>query len=83
MGDKGERLVDALEEALISGGVKWHPFFENALAGGGFTLGAGYRRHVSSYNSIDLRGSFTVKGYTRLETEFLAPRLFTAAPYCR
>ena len=64
------------EEALISGGLKWHPFFENALAGGGFTLGAGYRQHVSSHNSVDVRGSFTVKGYTRLETEFLAPRLF-------
>ena len=76
VGNKGERLVNALEEALISGRMKWHPFFESALAGGGFTLGAGYRQHVSSYNSVDLRGSFTVKGYTRLETEFLAPRLF-------
>ena len=76
VGNKGERIVNALEEALISGRMKWHPFFESALAGGGFTLGAGYRQHVSSYNSVDLRGSFTVKGYTRLEAEFLAPRLF-------
>ncbi len=76
VGNTGERIVNALEEALISGPMKWHPFFESALAGGGFTLGAGYRKHVSSYNSVDLRGSFTVKGYTRLEAEFLAPRLF-------
>ena len=76
VGNKGERVANALEEALSGGRMKWHPFFESALAGGGFTLGAGYRQHVSAYNSVDLRGSFTVKGYTRLETEFLAPRLF-------
>ena len=76
VGNKGERFVNALEASVIGGGMKWHPFFESALAGGGFTLGAGYRQHVSSYNSVDLRGSFTVKGYTRLEAEFLAPRLF-------
>jgi hypothetical protein len=39
-------------------------------------LGAGYRQHASSYNSVDLRGSYTFKGYKRLEAEFLAPRLF-------
>lgn len=75
-GNKAERIVNGLEEALIGGRIKWHPFFESALAGGGFTLGAGYRHHVSSYNSVDLRGSYTFSGYKRLEAEFLAPRLF-------
>jgi hypothetical protein len=73
---KAERLVDRAEDLFLSGELHWHPFFESAYAGGGFTLGAGYRRFVSSYNTIDLRGSITFSGYKRLEAEFLAPRLF-------
>ena len=32
--------------------LRWHPFFENAYSGGGFTLGAGYAHHVSPYNIV-------------------------------
>jgi hypothetical protein len=39
-------------------------------------MGVGYRRHVSAYSLIDVRGSFTVKGYKRVEGAFMAPRLF-------
>ena len=74
IGNKAERLVSAFEEAFITGRVKWHPFFESAAQGGGFTLGAGYRQHVTSYSSIDMRGSITPSGYKRVEVEFLAPR---------
>jgi hypothetical protein len=73
---KAEDLLDRAEELLLTGGLHWHPFFDSAYAGGGFTLGAGYRRYVSSYNTIDLRGSITFSGYKRLEAEFLAPRMF-------
>lgn len=76
LGNKAERIVNGLEEAFIGGRMKIHPFFESALAGGGFTLGAGYRQHVSSYNAVDVRGSITFSGYKRAEVEFLAPRVF-------
>jgi hypothetical protein len=55
---------------------RWHPFLENADYGGGFTLGAGYAHHVSPYNLLDVRGSYTILGYKRVEAEFTAPRLF-------
>ena len=74
--NRGEELLERAEELLISGGLHWHPFFQSAYAGGGFTLGAGYMRHISPYNLIDLRGSITFSGYKRLEAEFRAPRLF-------
>ena len=74
--NKVEAAIDKAEDILTSGGLHWHPFFESAYAGGGFTLGAGYRRFVSPYNTIDLRGSITFSGYKRIEAEFLAPRLF-------
>jgi hypothetical protein len=73
---KAEAIFDDIEAALLTGRIKVHPFFESAYAGGGFTLGAGYLHHVSSYNVIDVRGSFTFKGYKRIEAAFLAPRLF-------
>ena len=74
--NRAEVLFDRAEELFLSGRLRWHQFFQSAYAGGGFTLGAGYRRHVSPYNTLDVRGSFTFSGYKRLEAEFLAPRLF-------
>jgi len=73
---KVEHILNRVEKTLLSGRLHVHPFFESAYAGGGFTLGAGYLRHVSSYNAIDLRGSFTFSGYKRIEAVFTAPRLF-------
>ena len=74
--NKAEVWVKKLEEQFLTGALHWHPFFTSAYAGGGFTLGAGYATHVSAYNTVDLRGSWTPSGYLRLESEFLAPRLF-------
>ena len=73
---KAEKYVDRLEDMLLGGGLRFRPWFESAYAGGGFTLGAAYRRFVSPYNTIDLRGSYTLSGYKRIEAEFLAPNLF-------
>jgi hypothetical protein len=74
---RGERAVSKLGDILAGGGgLSVYPYFENAYSGGGFAFGAGYRRFVSPYNQIDLRGSYTATGYTRAEVEFTAPRLF-------
>jgi hypothetical protein len=74
---KVEVFVNQLEQTLLSGGIRFHPYFDSAYAGGGFTLGAGYGHHVSAYNFVDFRGSITFKGYKRIETAFMAPRLFS------
>ena len=73
---KAEMWLDRAETLLLTDKLRFHPFFDSAYAGGGFTLGAGYRRFVSAYNTVDLRGSLTLSGYKRVEAEFLAPRLF-------
>ena len=72
----GERLMGKAEQILTSTATNWHPYFESAYPGGGFAFGSGYTRHVSPYNTIDVRGSYTLLGYKRAEAEFLAPRLF-------
>ena len=73
--DRVESALNKVEKILLRG-VRLHPFFDSAYSGGGFTLGAGYVHYVSDYNTLDVRGSFTFSGYKRIETEFLAPRLF-------
>ena len=73
---RAERLITQLENALVNATTTWHPYFQNAYSGGGFALGAGYMRHVSPYNFVDVRGSYSVSGYKLAEAEFSAPRLF-------
>jgi hypothetical protein len=73
---KVEGLITRAEDILVNGVPRWHPFFESADYGGGFTLGVGYAHHVSPYNMLDVRGSYTILGYKRVEAEFTAPRLF-------
>ena len=72
---KGEQIMDRVEDYLTTG-LTWHPFFVSAYAGGGFTLGAGYLNYLSSFSTLDVRGSITFSGYKRIEAEFRAPRLF-------
>jgi hypothetical protein len=75
--NRAEHMMAELEKKFLGGHIiGFHPFFESAYAGGGFTLGAGYIHYVSSYNQIDLRGSYTLAGYKRVEAAFTAPRLF-------
>ena len=73
---KAEAYVARISDAFLSGNMHWHAFWTNAYSGGGFTLGAGYLQHVSSYNLADVRGSITFSGYKRIEAEFIAPELF-------
>jgi hypothetical protein len=74
--NKAERIFDRLDTILQGGSLRWHPFFDSAYSGGGFTLGLGYLNYVSAYNTLDVRGSYTFSGYKRVESEFVAPRLF-------
>jgi hypothetical protein len=71
-----EKLMNKADEILANSIVGWHPFFGNAYSGGGFGLGVGYAKFVSPYNFLDVRGSYSVKEYKRVEAEFVAPRLF-------
>src|SRR5215510_790760 len=64
---KTERLLNRADDLLVSG-LRFHPFFQSAYSGGGFTLGAGYAQHIGAYNYIDFRGSYTITNYKRIET---------------
>ena len=70
-----EKYLDYAQNYLTGGQLHWHPFFNSAYAGGGFTMGAGYLQHVGSFNVLDVRGSITPSGYKRIEAAFTAPGL--------
>jgi len=74
--DKGERIAAKVQNIITGEGRHFHPFFESAYSGGGFAFGAGYLQHVSPFNSVDFRGSYSLNNYKRAEVEFVAPRLF-------
>jgi hypothetical protein len=74
--NRAEKLFQQFDSILAGGTLAWHPFFENAYAGGGFTLGMGHASYVGPYNLLDVRGSITFTGYKRIEAEFIAPRMF-------
>jgi hypothetical protein len=71
-----EGLMNRAEDILVNGVPRLHPFFGSAYYGGGFTLGAGYAHFVSPFSMIDVRGSYTIRNYKRVEAEFTSPRLF-------
>jgi len=73
---KTELVMNKFEDILAGARPRWHPFFDNAYSGGGFTLGAGYAHPVGAYSALDVRGSYSIKDYKRIEAEFTAPRLF-------
>ncbi len=74
--NKAERLFQRLDAVIAGGNLEWHPFFDSAYSGGGFTLGVGRANYVSAYNYIDVRASYSILGYKRAEVEFVAPRMF-------
>lgn len=74
--NRGERIFARIQDRLVNQRITWYPFLENAYSGGGLALGLGYRRPVSAYNHVDVRGSYSVRSYKLAEAEFVAPRLF-------
>src|SRR5689334_3788910 len=51
---KVEEYVTRISGAFLGGQMHWHSFFQNAYAGGGFTVGAGYTTFVSPYDTLDV-----------------------------
>ena len=74
--NKAEKIFDRVDTILQGGTLRWHPFFDSAYSGGGFTLGIGHVNYLGGYNTLDVRGSYTISNYKRVEAEFIAPRLF-------
>ena len=71
-----EKVIRRIERRFTNQTIRWHPYLQSAYRGGGFAGGLGYQFHPSSYSSLDVRGSYSIKSYKLVEAEFVLPRLF-------
>lgn len=64
---KAERIYLTAKSKILEmpGGV--YPYFDSVYAGGGLTLGAGYRRYYGDRTFWDLRGLYSLTNYKLLE----------------
>ncbi len=71
---KGEALLIYVQK-LMSGSYEGvYPAAGSVYSGGGFTLGAGYRRFVSDRNTINLLGLYSLSSYKLIDFTFNSPR---------
>ena len=68
-----ETLLLKVHRSLLElpGGV--YPYFDSVLSGGGFTLGAGYRRFFGDRANWNVAGLYSAKGYKLIQLDAAAP----------
>jgi hypothetical protein len=64
---KAERIASDVQARLLGAPSGLYPWFDSVYSGGGFTLGAGYRRFMGDRTFWDARGLYSLKSYKRLE----------------
>jgi hypothetical protein len=62
-----ERLLVAVHHEFLEDPSGFYPYFASVYSGGGFTLGAGYRRFYGDRTHADVKGLYSVKSYKLLE----------------
>ena len=62
-----ERIMERIEEGIVSPPSGWYPAFGSIYPGGGLSLGAGYRRFDKRDAVWDLHGLYSIKAYKNLE----------------
>ena len=63
---RGERIALAAKNYFEEPNG-FYPWFGSVYSGGGFTLGAGYRRFVGDQSSMGVRGLYSLKSYKLIE----------------
>lgn len=70
---KAEQVTDWIQQRLLterpSGFI---PYFDSVYGGGGFTLGAGYRRAFADHSLWVVRGLYSAKQYTLIEFDVVS-----------
>jgi len=64
---KAERIATAVQDRFFGSPTGMYPWLDSVYSGGGFTLGAGYRRFMGDWTFWDARGLYSVKAYKRFE----------------
>jgi hypothetical protein len=62
-----EELVLTARQAIVEHPSGIYPYFASVYSGGGFTLGAGYRRYTGDRTHVGLQGLYSANGYKLIE----------------
>ena len=62
-----ERAIVTLQREFLQDPNGFYPFFGSVYSGGGFTLGAGYRRFYGDRTHADRQGAVLLESYKLLE----------------
>ncbi len=68
-----EKVMTDIEKSFASPPNGVFPFFGSVYSGGGFTLGAGYRRFYAREAVWEIKGLYSVKNYKMIELGTRAP----------
>jgi hypothetical protein len=69
-----EAVLQRLQGALILTPEGFYPVFGSVYSGGGFTLGAGYRRYLGDRVNWSVSGLYSLKNYKLIEFGLQSPR---------
>jgi len=72
-----EAILNQLSDALVLAPNGFYPVFDTVYSGGGFTLGAGYRRYIGDRLNWNVVGLYSIKNYNLLEFTLHSPRPLT------
>lgn len=75
--NKVEDILQQFQDALVLAPNGIYPVFGSVYSGGGFTLGAGYRRYLGDRLNWNLTGLYSAKGYKLFELSLHSPRPLT------
>jgi hypothetical protein len=64
---RGEQLAAGVKKHLFENPDGFYPYFDSVYSGGGFTLGAGYRKFYGDRTFLEARGLLSAKAYKLVE----------------
>src|SRR5262245_23252478 len=65
--DALERIMARVEHVFIETPSGFYPYFGSVYAGGGFSMGPGYRRFYGDRTFWDAKGLLSIRGYKLIE----------------
>ncbi len=68
-----ENLILTARQTILEQPSGVYPYFESVYSGGGFTLGAGYRRFTGDRTQWSVAGLYSIAGYKLIEASTTSP----------
>jgi hypothetical protein len=71
--NRGEEIFLTIRRSLLEEPSGFYPYFDSVYSGGGFTLGAGYRRFVGDRTHWNIAGLYSAKSYKFADVSLASP----------